>query len=234
MSPFQSAKTMRYAATRGYDPDVARVLRNTYMLLAFSLIPAVIGAAAGVSYSPYALLGPWITLIVFMGAMFGLQFVIVRNRNSFAGVGWLQVFTFTMGYFFGPTIGVALSFSNGFDLIFLAVGGTAAIFFGMATVASVVKRNLGTTSMGSVLTIGIMMAFFLAIANIFLAIPALHLAISSIFLVISSGFILYTLNSIIHRGERNYITATMTLFIMLLNVFVSLLHLLMAFAGNRD
>jgi modulator of FtsH protease len=235
MAYIEPVRNVRSRLTAGaYDPDVARMLRNTYMLLSLSLLPAIGGAALGVMYNPFALVGPIPCLILFMVVLFGLQHVIVRNSNSLAGVGWLQVFTLSMGYFFGPTIALALSFSNGFDLIFLAVGGTAAIFFSMAFLGSVVKRNLGTPSMMSVLIIGMFMAFFLGIANFFLQIPALHLAISTVFLVLSSGFIMLTVNRIVNRGERNYITATLTLFIMILNVFSSLLHLLMAFAGNRD
>lgn len=217
-----------------HDPDVARVLRNTYWLLGISLVPAVIGAAVGVVANPLLYMHPLVYFGIFMVAMFGLQFVISRNSDNWTGVAWLQVFTLAMGYFFGPTIALALSFSNGVDLVFLAVGGTAAIFFGMATLSTVVKKDLGSTPLGMILTVGMMMAFFLAIANIFMKLTVVHLAVSSVFLVVSSGLILYTLNQIIHRGERNYITATLTLFIMLLNVFVSLLHLMMAFMGNRE
>jgi len=221
-------------ADRPYDPQVAKVLRNTYLLLAISMLPAIAGAAVGVVFNPVALMGPWLMLGFFVAFMFGGQYLIVKNSNSFAGVGYLQVFTFGMGYFFGPTFALALTFSNGLDLIFLAFGGTAAIFFGMAAAASAVKKNLGMTSMGTVLTVGIFMMFFLALANFVMGIPALGLAISAAFLVIASGFIMYTINGIIHGGERNYITATLTLFIMVLNVFVSILHLLMAFMGNRE
>ena len=233
MAYTQAVRKARAGLGGAYDPDVARVLRNTYFLLSLSLLPAIGGAALGVFYNPFALLG-WMSFILFFGVMFGLQYVIVRNSNSFAGVGWLQVFTFSMGYFFGPTIGLALSFSNGFDILVLAVGGTAAIFFGMASLAAVVKRNVASTPLGMVLWVGMWMAFLLGIANVFLQIPALHLAVSAVFLVIASGFIFYTINSIINRGERNYITATMTLFIMLLNVFVSLINILMMFMGNRE
>lgn len=228
------ARAPRGIAGAAYDSDVARVLRNTYTLLGISMVPAVAGAALGVVANPLALMHPFLFFGVFMAVMFGFQYVIVRNRDSWVGIAWLQAFTLAMGYFFGPTIAIALSFSNGVDLVFLAFGGTAAIFFAMAALATAVKKNLGSTPLGMILSVGIGMAFLLGVGNFFLQIPVLGLAVSSVFLVVCSGFIFYTLNQIIHRGERNYIVATMTLFVMLLNVFVSLLHLLMAFMGNRE
>lgn len=228
---------VRYAvAERGYaaSPQAQRVLRNTYLLLAITLLPAIAGAFLGAVFPLMAYMG-WASLLVFLAAMFGLQYMVVRNRQSAAGIGWLLAFTFVMGYFVGPLVGYAIgSFSNGLELVALAVGGTAAIFFGLAGYATVTRRDFAGMSVGKTLFIGMWMAFALAILNLFLQVPALSLAISAVFMVIASGFILFTINNIVRGGETNYIMATMTLFIMLLNLFQSLLHLLMVFAGNRE
>ena len=219
-----------YAAS----PQARRVLRNTYLLLGVTMLPTVAGAFAGAAFPLMAALG-WMSLLVFLGAMFGLQAMVIRNRHSMAGVGWLMVFTFVMGYFVGPLLGTALgSYSNGAELVAMAIGGTAAIFLGLAGYATVTTRDFAGMSLGKTLFIGMWMAFALAIVNYFLQIPALALAISSVFIVIASGFILFTVNRVVRGGEDNYILATMTIYIMLLNLFQSLLHLLMAFAGNRE
>ena len=219
-----------YAAS----PQARRVLRNTYLLLGVTMLPTVAGAFAGAAFPLMAALG-WMSLLVFLGAMFGLQAMVIRNRHSMAGVWWLLAFTFVMGYFVGPLLGYALgSYSNGAELVGLAIGGTAAIFLGLAGYATVTTRDFAGMSLGKTLFIGMWMAFALAIVNYFLQIPALALAISSVFIVIASGFILFTVNRVVRGGEDNYILATMTIYIMLLNLFQSLLHLLMAFAGNRE
>ena len=230
---------MRYSIPAGRHAglDVAttnRVLRNTFMLLAITLLPTIAGAFVGALFPLMAALG-WLSLLVFLGAIFGLQAMIIRNRNSTAGIVWLLVFTFVMGYFIGPLIGIALgSFSNGAELIALAVGGTAAIFFGLSGYAMVTKRDLSSPSLGKMLIIGMWMLFAISILNFFFASSPIALAVSSLFIVIASGFILYTVNNIVRGGETNYILATLTLYVMLLNLFQSLLHLLMIFAGNRE
>jgi len=230
---------MRYSipAAGGARLDVAttnRVLRNTYTLLAITLLPTIIGAFAGAAFPIMATMG-WLSLIVFFAAMFGLQAMVVKNRNSAAGVGWLLLFTFVMGFFVGPLVGFALGeFSNGAELVALAVGGTAAIFFGLAGYATVTKRDLSGFSFGKTLVIGMWMLVAISVMNFFFQSSPISLAVSALFMVIASGFILFTVNRIVRGGEDNYILATMTLFIMLLNLFTSLLHLLMAFAGNRE
>ena len=211
-----------------------RVLRNAYLLLGITMLPTIAGAFVGALFPLMQHLG-WLSLIVFFAAMFGLQTMVIRNRNSVAGIGWLLVFTFIMGYFFGPMVGYALgSLRNGLEIVATAIGGTAAIFFVLAGYATTTKRNLASPSLGKMLFIGMWMMFVLAILNAFIGIPALSLAISSVFIIIASGFILYTINRVVRGGEDNYILVTMTLYIMILNLFVSLLHLLMAFSGNRE
>ena len=214
--------------------EMNRVLRNSYMLLGITLLPTIAGAFLGALFPLMAHLG-WLSLIVFLGAMFGFQAMVIRNRHSTAGIGWLLAFTFVMGYFVGPMVGYALgSLRNGLEIVATAIGGTAAIFFILAGYASTTKRNFASPSLFKMLFIGMIMAFVLGILNVFIGIPALSLAISSVFIVIASGFILFTINNVVRGGEDNYIMVTMTLYIMLLNIFQSLMHLLMAFAGNRE
>ena len=229
-----SAPRAGLGAEYAASPQARRVLRNTYLLLGITMLPTIAGAFVGAMFPLMERLG-WMSLIIFMGAMFGLQAMVVRNRDSMAGVGWLLVFTFVMGYFTGPLVGFALgSFSNGAELVALAIGGTAAIFMGLAGYATVTTRDFAGMSLGKTLFIGMWMAFALGVLNFFLQVPALSLAISAAFVVIASGFILFTVNRIVRGGESNYILAAMTIYIMLLNLFQSLLHLLMAFAGNRE
>jgi len=217
--------------------DVAttnKVLRNTYTLLAITLLPAIVGGAVGAVFPLFAAIG-FISFIVFLAAIFGLQAMIIKNRNSVRGIGWLLLLTFVMGYFIGPMVGYALgSYSNGAELVALAIGGTAAIFFGVAGYASVTKRDFSSPSIGKMLSISMWMVFAIACLNFFFVSSAVMAAVSSLFIVISSVFILFTINKIVRGGEDNYIMATTAIFIMLFNLFQSLLSLLMIFAGNRE
>ena len=211
-----------------------KVLRNTYMLLGITLLPTIAGAFVGALYPLMAAMG-WMSLIIFMAAIFGMQGMVIKNRNNAAGIGWLLAFTFVMGYFTGPLIGYALgAFSNGAELVAMAIGGTAAIFFGLAGYAMVTKRDFTSPSIGKTLFIGMWMLFIISVGNFFFQSGPVMMAVSSLFIVIASGFILFTINRVVRGGESNYIMATMTIYIMLLNLFQSLLHLLMMFAGNRE
>ena len=157
-----------------------RVLRNTYLLLAISMVPTVAGAFLGAIYPLMAVLG-WASIVVFLAGMFGFQALIIRNRYQSAGVFWMLAFTFFMGYFIGPTIGFALgNFSNGAQLVGLAAGGTAAIFFGIAGYASVTERDFSSPSLGKSLFIGMWMLFVLSLLNIFFQSSAVVLAVSSL------------------------------------------------------
>lgn len=231
---------MRYSIpdAGGARLDVAttnRVLRNTYNLLAITLLPTIAGAYLGALFPLMSKIGSIPALIVFLVAMFGLQAMVIKNRNNGAGVAWLLAFTLAMGYFVGPLVGFALgSFSNGAELVAMAVGGTAAIFFGLAGYATVTKRDLSSMSFGKMLFIGMWMLFAVAMLNYFFESSAVSLAVSTLFMVIASGFILFTINRIVRGGEDNYILATMTLYVMLLNIFQGLLHLLMIFGGDRE
>lgn len=215
-----------------------RVLRNAYLLLGITLLPTIVGAFLGALFPLMQYLG-LLSLVVFLGAMFGLQAMVIRNRHSVAGIGWLLAFTFVMGYFVGPLVGYALgSLRNGLEIVATAIGGTAAIFFILAGYASTTKRNLASPSLGKMMFVGMWMLFGLSLIGglmtVFADMSAFYLAISALFIVVASGFILFTINNVVRGGEDNYIMVTMTLYIMLLNIFQSLMHLLMAFAGNRE
>ena len=158
-----------------------------------------------------------------------------QNRHSIAGIWWLLAFTFVMGYFIGPLVGYALgAYSNGAQLVASRLAGTAAIFFGLAGYATVTKRDFSGPFFRQNIVHRHVMLIAIGVINVFFQSSAIALAVSSLFIVIASGFILFTVNRIVRGGEDNYIMATMVLYIMLLNIFQSLLHLLMFFAGSRD
>ena len=211
-----------------------RVLRNAYMLLGITLLPTIAGAFVGALFPIYNYLG-MLSFVVFFGGMIGFQVIVARNRHSVAGIGWLLGFTAFMGYMIGPMLHYALGLSNGVQIIALAAGGTAAIFFIMAGYATVTKRNFASPSISKMLFIGLVMAVLLSAVNVFfIGMPAISLAVSSVIIPICAMFILHTVNKVVRGGETNYIMVTMTLYIMLLNLFQSLMHLLMAFGGSRE
>ena len=171
-------------------------------------------------------------LIAFLAIAFGFMFAIERTKNSGLGVVILLGFTFFMGLMLSRLIGHVLGMANGASLIMMAFGGTAAIFGVMASIATVSKRDF--SSMGKWLTIGFVIIFLAAIANIWLKIPALMLTISALAIVIFSLFILFDLNRIVNGGETNYITATLSVYISVYNVFSNLLSLLGIFGGSSN
>ena len=212
-----------------------RVLRNAYLLLAITLLPTIAGAFLGAFFPIFAYAGFGLSLIIILAGMFGLQTMVIRNRHSAAGIAWLLVFTTFMGYILGPSVGLAVGLKNGLQIIATAAGGTAAIFFVMAGYAATTKRDFSSPSLSKILIIGMFMAFGLSVINaFFLQASAISLAVSAIFIPIAAMFILHTVNRVVRGGETNYIMATMTLYIMLFNIFQSLLHFLMMFGGSRD
>ena len=210
-----------------------RVLRNTYALLALSLVPTVIGAWIGVQTNfSFFSASPAIGFIAFLAIAFGFMFAIEKTKNSGVGVAVLLGFTFFMGLMLSRMLGVVLGFRNGAALIGLAGGGTAVIFAVMAALAGSIKRDL--SGMGKALFIGMIMLLVAAFANIFLQIPALMIAISVIAIGIFSAFLLYDLNRVITGGETNYISATLAVYLSLYNIFANLLALLGIFGGDRE
>jgi modulator of FtsH protease len=173
-----------------------------------------------------------ISFLLFMGIAFAFMWGIERTKDSAMGVVLLLGFTFFMGLMLSGILRVALGFSNGASLIATAAGGTGAIFFTLATVATVTKRDF--SSLGKFLFVGVVVILLAALANAFLQIPALSLTISAVAVLIFSAYILYDIGRIVNGGETNYISATLAVYLDVYNVFVSLLNLLMAFGGNRD
>ena len=213
--------------------DRQRVLRNTYALLALSMLPTVLGAWLGVAMGFSFFAGsPFIGLMVFMGVAFGFFFAIEKFKNSGLGVVLLLGFTFFMGLMLSRMLGHVLGLSNGASLIATAFGGTALVFGGMATLASTMKRDV--SSLGKWLFVGLMVMIVAAVANIWLQMPALYLALSAMGVVIFSAFILYDLKRIIDGDETNYVTATLSVYLSVYNLFSSLLHLLTALGGGDD
>jgi modulator of FtsH protease len=210
-----------------------RVLRNTYALLALSMVPTVLGAWIGVTSGFSFFSGsPFIGFIAFMAIAFGFFFAIEKFKNSGIGVALLLGFTFFMGLMLSRLIGQVLGYTNGAQLIMTAFGGTAAIFGVMATVATVSKRDF--TGMGKFLFVGMLVILVAAVANIFLQMPALMLTISVLAIAIFSAFILVDLQRVVRGGETNYVTATLGVYLSVYNVFSNLLALLGIFGGDRE
>src|SRR5215203_2051490 len=208
-----------------------RVLRNTYWLLALSMVPTVLGAWIGVSSGITRSMGAGMSAIVFLAGAFGFMFAIEKTKNSAAGVPILLGFTFFMGLMLSRLVGAVLGLSNGAGLVMTAFAGTGAIFFGMASLSAVIKRDL--SSMGKFLFIGAILLLVAGIANIFLQSSALMITLSVIAIGIFSAFILYDLKQVRDGHETNYITATLGVYLSVYNVFQSLLALL-GLAGSRD
>ena len=208
-----------------------RVLRNTYWLLALSMVPTVLGAWIGVSTGFMARMGVGMSTMLFFVGAFGLMFAIEKNKNSAAGVPLLLAFTFFMGLMLSRLIGFVLGMGNGATLVMLAFAGTGTIFFGMATLSSVIKRDL--SSMGKFLFVGVIMLLVAGIANIFLQSSALMITLSVLAIGIFSAFILYDLKRVQDGLETNYISATLGVYLSIYNVFQSLLSLLGIFGGEE-
>jgi modulator of FtsH protease len=210
-----------------------KVLRNTYLMLALTMIPTVIGAFAGLATNfSFMAAHPILSSLGMFAAMMGLMFAVTALRNSSWGVLALLGFTFVAGWFLGPILQHALHFKNGSQLIGMAAGGTGIIFFGLATLATVTKKDF--SFMGKFLFIGMILLLVASLANLFFQVPALSLALSAIAVLIFSAYILFDISQIIHGGETNYVMATLTLYLDIYNIFVNLLNLLMAFSGERD
>jgi modulator of FtsH protease len=210
-----------------------KVLRNTYMMLALTMIPTIIGAFVGLSVSfSFMAEHPIMAPLLMFGVMMGMLFAVSALRNSAWGVVMLLGFTFVAGVFLGPILQHALHLRNGAELVGMAAGGTGLIFFSLATIATVTKKDF--SFMGKFLFIGVILLLVASLANIFFAIPALSLTISAIAILIFSAYILYDISQIIHGGETNYVMATMSLYLDIYNIFVNLLSLLMAFTGEKD
>ena len=232
MDPSQQTIQMGYAVPVTTVEERNRVLRNTYWLLALSMVPTVLGAWIGVTTGLMTTMRPGMSMIVFLGGAFGFIFAIEKTKNSAAGVPVLLAFTFFMGLMLSRLLSFVLGFSNGAGLVMTAFAGTGAIFLGMATLSTVIKRDL--SAMGKFLFIGAIMVLVAMIANIFLQSSALMVTLSVLVIGIFSAFIVYDLQRVKNGTETNYISATLSVYISLYNIFSNLLALLGIFGGNRN
>ena len=216
-----------------FSQEQNKVLRNTYMMLSLTMIPTVIGALIGTSLDlSFMASSPIISSLVMFGVMMAMLFAVSALRNSVWGIAALLGFTFVAGVFLGPILQVALHLKNGAQLVGMAAGGTGIIFFTLATIATVTKKDF--SFMGKFLFIGLILLIVASLANLFFQIPALSLTISAIAVMIFSAYILFDVSQIVHGGETNYVMATLGLYLNIYNLFINLLNLLMAFSGERE
>ena len=225
---FGNGATVATAQTRN------RVLRNTYALLALSMVPTVIGAWLGVAMGFTFLEGsPFMGAIIFLAVAFGFFWAIEKNKDTGVGVLLLLAFTFFMGVMLSRLIGMTLgSYSNGATLIMGAFGGTAAIFTVMASIATVSKKDF--SGMSKFLFIGVILLILASLANIWLQMPALMLTLMVVAIAIFSAFILVDVQRVVNGGETNYVIATLGIYLSVYNIFSNLLALLGIFGGDRD
>ena len=216
----------------GVTAESQKVLRNTYLLLALTMVPTVIGAFIGMATASIVMASPIITSLVMLAAVIGLQFAIAANRNSGVGVALLLLMTGLLGWWLGPILNFALQMQNGMALVGYAAVGTGVIFAAMATVAATSKRDFGF--LGKFLFVGMIALLVAMLANMFLQIPALALTISTLVIVVFSLFLLYDLQRIMRGGETNYVMAATGVYLSLFNIFANLLQILLALAGDRE
>jgi modulator of FtsH protease len=221
-----------YAGSGSLTDQRNRVLRNTYWLLALSMVPTVLGAWIGVTTGIMNTMGVGMSAIVFLGGAFGFIYAIEKTKQSTTGVYLLLGFTFFMGLMLSRLLSAILGFANGPSLIMTAFGGTAVVFGAMATLATVIKRDL--SGMGKFLFIGAIMLIVAMLINIFLQSTALMLTLSVLAIGIFSAFMLFDMKRVIDGGETNYISATLAIYLDLYNVFQSLLSILGIVGGERE
>jgi len=225
-APLATAAAQAQGYGKAVDSDALNVLRNTYRLLAMTLF-----FSAGVAALTAALKLPHPGLLLTLGGYFGLLFLTSHLRNSAWGLVSVFALTGFMGYTLGPLLAAYLSLANGPSMIVTAMGATGAVFAGLSWYARQ-ENAIDMMRFGTFLTVGIITAFCLALAAYFFAMPALSAAVSGLFILLMSGLLLYQTQAIINGGERNYIMATVTLFVVVFNLFTSLLHLLGIFGGD--
>ena len=228
----QTSPPVRNIGTQDIALQQQQVLRNTYLLLALTMVPTVAGALIGINTASIIIQHPILSFVVMLGGVIGLQFAIAANRNNGFGVVLLLGMTFLLGWFLGPMLGFALALKNGPQLIGVAAGGTGIVLFVMGLIATTTRRDF--SFMGKFLFVGMIVLLLAMVANMFLQIPALALTISALVVVVFSLFLLHDLSRIVNGGETNYIMATTGVYMSLFNIFVNLLQLLMAFTGQRD
>ena len=225
--PTQTTQTKEFTVVRN------KVLRNTFWMLGLTMIPTVVGAMIGMSTNfTFLAQSPIMGPLVMLAVMLGLLFAVSATRNSIWGIVLLFGFTFVAGWWLGPMLQYALHFKNGAQLVGIAAGGTGVIFFTLAGIATVTRKDFGF--LGNFLFVGLVLLILASIANLFFAMPVASLAISAVAVLLFSGFILYDVSRIVNGGEANYVMATLGIYLSIYNLFISLLHLLLAFSGERD
>ena len=227
-----SYQNMDYHYVTTTPAERNRVLRNTYWLLALSMVPTVLGAWLGVVTGLSRAMSGGVGLVVFLVGAFGFIYAIQKTKDTSKGVPVLLAFTFFMGIMLSRMIAMVLGFKNGAELIMTAFGGTAGVFFLMASLSTVIKRDL--SGMGKWLFVGAIVLMVGSIINVFVGSSAGMMAISMLAIGIFSAYMLYDIKQIIDGGETNYISATLALYLDIINVFQSLLALLGIFGGERD
>lgn len=231
MQPVENNYSAPISINQGVGAE-QRVLRNTYLLLAISMIPTGIGAMIGVNLNfSFMRASPIMSAIVMLAVVYGMFFAIEKNRNSGLGVALLLALTLFLGVMLGPILQMTLGLRNGGELVALAAGGTATVFFAMSAIATVTRKDF--SFMNNFLMIGGIVIMLAVVANIFFASPVLHLTICAAFVLFSSLMILWQVSQIIHGGEDNYVSATLTLYMSVYNLFTSLLQLLTGL-GSSD
>lgn len=220
------------ASAGSLSSERQRVLRNTYWLLALSLVPTVLGAWVGVSTGVMSMMSNGMSAILFLAGAFGFMFAIEKTKNSSTGVYALLGFTFFMGLMLSRMLAMILGYKNGSTLIMTAFGGTAGVFFAMASLSSIIKRDL--SGMGKFLMVGAIILLVAGVVNIFVQSSAMMLTMLVLSIAIFSACMLYDIKRIVDGGETNYISATLALYLDIYNVFQSLLMLLGIFGGDRD
>ncbi len=234
MQPDLHTGTTYSAGTSDIAVQQNKVLRNTYLLLAVSLIPTVIGAAIGTNFINFSFMraSPIMSMLVMLAVFYGWIFVIEKNRDSVLGVGLLLGFTAFLGLMLAPLLQSILSLRNGGQLVMMAAGGTAAVFFVLSGIAATTKRDF--SFLNKFMLVGFVVIMLAVLANVFLQSPVLQLALCGGFIIFSSAIILWQINSIVRGGETNYVSATLTLYVSVYNIFTSLLQILGFVGGDRD
>ena len=230
MQPVENNYSAPISSNQGVGAE-QRVLRNTYLLLAITMIPTGIGAMIGVNLNfSFMRASPIMSAIVMLAVVFGMFFAIEKNRDSGLGVALLLALTLFLGVMLGPILQMTLGLRNGGELVALAAGGTATVFFAMSAIATVTRKDF--SFMNNFLMVGGIVIMLAVVANIFFASPALQLTICAAFVLFSSLMILWQVSQIIHGGEDNYVSATLTLYMSVYNLFTSLLQLLTGLGSN--
>ena len=228
----RTIRTDTPGASQDYALGQNKVLRDTYMLLALTLIPTAIGAAIGTNIDlGFMRTSPMVSFIVILAVFYGWIYAIERNKESSLGVALLLGFTLFLGLLLGPLLHRTLGFKNGTELVMMAAGGTAAVFFVMAGIASSTKRNF--SGLTNFLTVGAVVLMLGVVASMFVQSPVFYMVILGAFVLFSSLMIMWQVNNIVRGGETNYISATLTLYISIYNLFSALLQLL-GIGGRSD